>query len=81
MIGLTEKWQKHGIIVGHHKQVDAVQSCAGLQVSERLAQVTVFGTVTYKHLHNKRHKYVSSNQPKHKTWLHISSYECVKTFL
>lgn len=65
MISLTEKWQKHGIIVGHHKQVDAVQSRAGLQVSERLAQVTVFGTVTYKHLDNK-HKYVSSNQPKHK---------------
>lgn len=27
---LTEKWQKYRIIIGHHKQVDAVQSSAGL---------------------------------------------------
>lgn len=51
---LTEKWQKHGVIVGHHKQVDTVQSCAGLQVAKRLAQVTVLGTVAYKHLKDRQ---------------------------
>lgn len=30
IISLTQKWQKHGVVVGHHKQVDTVQGCAGL---------------------------------------------------
>lgn len=50
---LTQKWQKYGVVVGHHKQVDTVESCAGLQVAEGLAQVTVLGTVTYKHLRDR----------------------------
>jgi len=47
---LTQQRQQHGVIIGHHEQVDAVQSRAGLQVAEGLAQVTVPGTVTHKHL-------------------------------
>lgn len=47
---LTQKWQKHRVVVGHYKQVDAAKSCASLQVTKRLTQVAVLGTVTYKHL-------------------------------
>lgn len=49
-LSLTQERQKNGVVVRHHKQVDTVQSRAGLQVAERLPQVAVLGTVTHKHL-------------------------------
>jgi len=48
--GLTQQWKQHGVVIGHHEQVDTVEGRAGLQVAKELPQVTVFGTVTHKHL-------------------------------
>lgn len=53
---LTQKWQQYGVIVGHDKQVDAVQGRAGLEVAKRLAQIAVLGTVAHKHLKSIGHQ-------------------------
>lgn len=52
-VRLTQEWQKNGVVVGHHKQVNTVQSSTSLQVAKRLTQVAVLGTITYKHLKHK----------------------------
>lgn len=58
---LTQKRQQYGIVVGHDKQVDAVESRAGLEVAKRLTEIAVLGTVANKHLKEKKKKKKSGN--------------------
>lgn len=53
---LTQKWQQYGVVVGHDKQVDAVESRAGLEVAKRLTEIAVLGTVANKHLEGRKTK-------------------------
>lgn len=71
VFSLTQKRQQYGIVVGHDKQVDAVESRAGLEVAKRLTEIAVLGTVANKHLKEKKkkkkiRKWTSVSE---KTWL------------
>lgn len=71
---LTQKRQQYGIVVGHDKQVDAVESRAGLEVAKRLTEIAVLGTVANKHLKGKKNKNKNKKIGKwtsasEKTWL------------
>lgn len=51
---LTEEGQQHWVVVRHDKQVDAGEGGAGLEVSERVSQLTLLATAADKHLHQQQ---------------------------
>lgn len=51
---LTEEGQQHWVVVRHDKQVDAGEGGAGLEVAERVSQLTLLATAADKHLHQQQ---------------------------
>lgn len=54
LMKLTKQRQHHRVVIGHDKQVDTVKSCAGLQITKRLPEFSVFSTVTHKNLRTNK---------------------------
>lgn len=54
LMKLTKQRQHHWVIIGHDKQVDTCESCAGLQIAKWLPEFPIFSTITHKNLENKK---------------------------
>lgn len=54
LMKLTKQRQHHRVVIGHDKQVDTGESCAGLQITKRLPEFPVFSTITHKNLRENK---------------------------